>query len=159
MSKTKTPATDEVVTPAVSPAIEAPATDVDAVAAAADANAQSVADAANATPEVQSEAEQLFDQVMAESGEQLMAEVQADIAENGIPLSDEEKAEIKKTTDAALAEAARIRDLTPEQYEEEFGFKFLDGLSITEQTIQKSEHVHKDRIFGLLQKTRELYVG
>lgn len=137
-----TPTEDVVVAttiPAEAPATEAPATEAEAP--------------------VQSEAEQLFDQVMEESGEQLMAEVQADIAENGIPLTAEESAEIKKIADAALSEAARIRDLTPDEYEAEFGFKFLDGVSIAEQTIQKSEHVHKDRIFGLLQKIRELYVG
>lgn len=141
-----TPAEDVVVATTIP---EAPATEAHATEAPA----------TEVEAPVQSEAEQLFDQVMEESGEQLMAEVQADIAENGIPLTAEESAEIKKVADAALSEAARIRDLTPDEYEAEFGFKFLDGVSIAEQTIQKSEHVHKDRIFGLLQKIRELYVG
>lgn len=109
--------------------------------------------------EPKSEAEELFDQVMAESGEQLQAEVLADIEENGLQLSPEQSAEVKAATDAALAEADRIRKLTPTEYEEEFGFKFPDGISIAEQTIQKSDHIHKDRIFSLLQKIRELYIG
>lgn len=113
----------------------------------------------NITNKPKSEAETLFNEVMAESGEQLMAEVHAYIEANGLQLTPEESAAIKEQADAAFTEAARIRNLTPEEYEAEFGMQFLDGVSIAEQTIQKSNHVHKDRIFGLLQKIRELYVG